>query len=53
MEVTIPPMYSPAYRRVESLGIEDTTCVFELVLTPADDMERIMMVQTKIFGGEE
>jgi hypothetical protein len=53
MEVTIPPMYSPAYRRVESLGIEDKICVFELVLTPADDMDRIMAVQAKIFGGEE
>ena len=50
MEVTIPPMYAPAYRRVESLGIEDKTCVFELILTPADDMDRIMEVQAKIFG---
>jgi hypothetical protein len=51
MEVTIPPMYSPGYRRVESLGMEDKICVFELVLTPADDMDRIMEVQAKIFGG--
>ncbi len=50
MEVTIPPMYAPSYRRVESLGIEDKTCVFELILTPADDMDRIMEVQAKIFG---
>ena len=53
MEVTIPPMYAPAYRRVESLGMEDKTCVFELILTPADDMDRIMEVQTKIFGDSE
>ena len=53
MEVTIPPMYAPAYRRVESLGLDDTTCVFELILTPADDMERIMTVQAKIFGESE
>jgi hypothetical protein len=50
MEVTIPPMYSPGYRRVESLGMDDKTCVFELILTPADDMDRIMEVQAKIFG---
>ena len=50
MEVTIPPMYAPSYRRVDSLGIEDKTCVFELILTPADDMDRIMEVQAKIFG---
>jgi hypothetical protein len=53
MEVTIPPMFSPAYRRVESLGMDDKVCVFELALTPADDMERIMRVQEKIFGEEE
>lgn len=53
MEVTIPPMFSPAYRRVESLGMDDEVCVFELALTPADDMERIMRVQEKIFGGDE
>lgn len=53
MEVTIPPMYSPAYRRVESLGMDDQICVFKLALTPADDIERIMRVQEKIFGGEQ
>ena len=53
MEVTIPPMYAPAYRRVESLGMDDKTCVFELVLTPADDMDRIMNVQARIFGEGE
>jgi hypothetical protein len=53
MEVTIPPMYAPAYRRVESLGMDDEVCVFELALTPADDMDRIMRVQEMIFGAEE
>jgi hypothetical protein len=53
MEITIPPSFSPAYRRVESIGMDDKTCRFELVLTPADDMERLMMVQMKVFGGEE
>ena len=50
MEVTIPPMYSPAYRLIDSIGMHDKTCRFELILTPADDMDRIMMVQEKIFG---
>jgi hypothetical protein len=53
MEITIPPMYSPAYKRVESLGMGDRMCVFQLTLTPADDMDRIMQVQAKIFGSEE
>jgi hypothetical protein len=53
MEISIPPMYSPAYRRIESLGMDDKTCDFELVLTPADDMDRLMMVQAKVFGVEE
>jgi hypothetical protein len=53
MEVTIPPSFSPDYSRVESLGMEDKTCIFKLVLTPADDMERIMTVQSKIFGDVE
>jgi hypothetical protein len=53
MQISIPPMYSPAYRRIESLGMDDKTCDFELVLTPADDMERLMMVQEKVFGLEE
>jgi hypothetical protein len=30
--------------------MDDKTCVFELILTPADDMDRIMEVQAKIFG---
>jgi hypothetical protein len=52
MLITMPPMYSPAYRRVESLGMDDITCKFELTLTPADDMERLMSVHAKVFGAE-
>jgi hypothetical protein len=53
MMISIPPMYAPEYRRVESLGMDGKTCLFELTLTPADDMDRLMMVQEKVFGGEE
>jgi hypothetical protein len=53
MQISIPPMYSPAYRRLESLGIDDKICNFELILTPADDMDRLMMVQGKVFGVTE
>ncbi len=52
MMITMPPMVSPAYRLVKSLAMhtDATECVFELTTTPADDMERILMVQEKIFG---
>ena len=52
MMITMPPMVSPAYRLVKSLAMRQdaTECVFELTTTPADDMERILMVQEKVFG---
>jgi hypothetical protein len=52
MMITMPPMVSPAYRLVKSLAMHQdaTECVFELTTTPADDMERILMVQEKVFG---
>jgi hypothetical protein len=50
MMITMPPMVSPAYRRIESHGMDGKPCLFELVTTPADDMERILMVQEKVFG---
>lgn len=52
MMITMPPMVSPAYRLVKSLAMhaDATECVFELTTTPADDMERILMVQEKVFG---
>lgn len=52
MMITMPPMVSPGYRLVQSLALhpEARECVFELTTTPADDMERILMVQEKIFG---
>jgi hypothetical protein len=55
MMITMPPMVSPAYRLVKSLAMHSdaTECVFELTTTPADDMERILMVQEKIFGPVE
>jgi hypothetical protein len=50
MMISIPPMYAPAYQRIQSHGMEGQPCEFELTLTPADDMERLMMVQEKVFG---
>ncbi len=52
MMITMPPMVSPDYRLLKSLAMhpDATQCVFELTTTPADDMERILMVQEKVFG---
>jgi hypothetical protein len=55
MMITMPPMVSPDYRLLKSLAMhpDATECVFELTTTPADDMERILMVQEKVFGPVE
>jgi hypothetical protein len=55
MMITMPPMVSPQYRIVKALAMHPDTkeCVFELTTNPADDMERILMVQEKIFGPVE
>jgi len=53
MMITMPPMVSPAYKRIQSLGMDDRECIFELTTIPADDMERILMVQEKVFGSVE
>ncbi|HZU87344.1 MAG TPA: hypothetical protein VFF78_07660 [Anaerolineaceae bacterium] len=50
MMISMPPMVSPQYCRVVSLGMDDKACVFELKTVPADDMERILMVQERVFG---
>ncbi len=50
MMISMPPMVSPQYNRMVSLGIDDQACVFELKTVPADDMERILMVQERVFG---
>jgi len=52
MMITMPPMVSPEYKLLKSLAMHPDAkeCVFELTTTPADDMERILMVQEKIFG---
>lgn len=52
MMITIPPMYHPTYRRVRSVGMDDTECLFELTLLEADDMERLMSVHARVFGEE-
>jgi hypothetical protein len=53
MMITMPPMLAPGYRRVQSLGMDGVSCIFELTTTPADDMERILMVQERVFGAVE
>ena len=55
MMITMPPMVSPQYRLVRSIAMHPDAkeCVFELVTVPADDMERILMVQEKVFGAVE
>jgi hypothetical protein len=53
MLITIPPMYSPSYKRIRSIGIEDEPCIFELTMAPADDMERLMSTHAKVFGTDE
>jgi hypothetical protein len=50
MMISMPPMVSPQYQRIVSLGMDDQACVFELKTVPADDMERILRVQERIFG---
>jgi hypothetical protein len=50
MLITIPPMYRPEYRRIRSVGMDDTECLFELTLTEADDMERLMSAHGRVFG---
>lgn len=54
MLISIPPMYAPTYRRLQSLGLSTDAeyCEFELVTTPSDDMDRIFMVQQRLFGDE-
>jgi hypothetical protein len=55
MMITMPPMVSPQYRITKALAMHPDAkeCVFELTTIPADDMERILMVQEKIFGPVE
>ena len=52
MLLTMPPMYHPEYRRVQSIGMNDAECLFELKLLEADDMERLMEAQGRVFGEE-
>lgn len=53
MLITIPPMYSPTYKRIRSIGIDDEPCLFELTMAPADDMERLMSTHATVFGTDE
>lgn len=53
MMITMPPMVSPTYILKQSLGLHEKECIYELTTVPADDMERILMVQEKVFGPVE
>lgn len=53
MMITMPPMVSPRYERLASLGIDGEACRFRLTTVPADDMPRILEVQEKVFGAVE
>ncbi len=50
MMLTMPPMFHPEYRRIQSIGMDDKECLFELTLLEADDMERLMEAQERVFG---
>ncbi len=55
MMITMPPMVSPQYKLLKSLAMHPDAkeCIFELTTVPADDMERILTVQEKVFGPAE
>lgn len=52
MMISMPPMVAPTYQRIQSFGMDGKECVFELTTVPADDMQRILMVQEKVFGDQ-
>ncbi|MBU0927462.1 MAG: hypothetical protein KKA67_06910 [Spirochaetes bacterium] len=53
MMITMPPMVSPGYRLLRSLGLHGEPCRFELRTSPADDMPRILAVQERVFGAAD
>lgn len=46
----VPPSMKPVVQLLTSLGYNNKSCVFETKLHPADDMERFMHAQEKVFG---
>ncbi len=50
MMISMPPMVSPSYQRIQSFAMDGKECIFELTTVPADDMARILTVQEKVFG---
>ncbi|MBI5778229.1 MAG: hypothetical protein HZA49_02075 [Planctomycetes bacterium] len=52
VQVFVPPSMRPEVRMTTSLGMGNKSCVFETKLYPADDMERFMQAQEKVFGGQ-
>jgi len=52
VQVFVPPSMRPEVKMTTSLGMGNKSCVFETKLYPADDMERFMQAQEKVFGGQ-
>lgn len=48
----VPPSMKPMVQLLTSMGYNNKSCVFETKLHPADDMERFMQAQEKVFGGQ-
>ncbi|MEW6026111.1 MAG: hypothetical protein AB1599_02285 [Planctomycetota bacterium] len=50
VQVFVPPSMRPEVKMTTSLGMGNKSCIFETKLYPADDMERFMQAQEKVFG---
>jgi len=50
VQIFVPPSMRPEVKMTTSLGMGNKSCVFETKLYPADDMERFMQAQEKVFG---
>ncbi|MEW6522619.1 MAG: hypothetical protein AB1445_03430 [Bacillota bacterium] len=48
----VPPSYRPTTCMEAALGLGDDVCRFVTTLEPADDMERFMLAQSKLYGEE-
>jgi len=50
VQLFVPPSMRPEVKMTTSLGFGNKSCAFETKLYPADDMERFMQAQEKVFG---
>jgi hypothetical protein len=53
MLLTMPPMVTPEYKMLASFAMHDQPCVYELKMIPADDMDRLIKAQERVFGVQE